>query len=66
MEAILILLFDLILMMIPAVLLVFSCIKLYRILQNPEGDYHNQAFLTALWLCLFVLAAGLIIGANAA
>ena len=44
-------------MMIPASMLVFSCIKLYQILQQKDGDYYNQAFITAFCLCLFVIVS---------
>lgn len=56
MESIISLLLLLFIMIIPASMLVFSCIKLYRILQKKDGDYYNQAFVTAFCLCLFVIA----------
>ena len=61
MESIVSLLLLLFALMIPASLLVFSCIKLYLILQQKDGDYYNQAFITAFCLCLFVIACVLLL-----
>ena len=55
MAVILNILLSLFIMIIPASMLVFSCIKLYIILQKKDGDYYNQAFVTAFCLCLFVI-----------
>jgi len=61
MESIVSLLLLLFALMIPASLLVFSCIKLYLILQQKDGDYYNQAFITAFCLCLFVIVCVLLL-----